>query len=197
MSRNQHVITEADILSLPDYESIRKEKREENILRKRYRQFAIGPHATITFESWDSMWLQVQEMLRIEKGGAEQLVDELEAYNPMIPNGSELNATLMFEIDDEERRTIFLNKMGGVEQMIFIELDGERISAEPEQDVDRTSRGGKASAVQFLHFAFTAEQIEKWRSGNGSAMILIDHPEYGHAAVIDASGRSELARDFG
>ena len=197
MPRNQHIITNADILSSPDYESIRKEKREENILRKKYRQFAIGPHATITFESWDSMWLQVQEMLRIEKGGAEQLPDELAAYNPMIPDGSELNATLMFEIDDEERRTVFLNKMGGVEQMIFIDLDGTRIGAEPEQDVDRTSRGGKASAVQFLHFAFTAAQVEKWLSGEGSAMILIDHPEYGHAAVIDEAGRGELSRDFG
>jgi len=197
MPRDQHIISEADILSLADYESIRKEKREENILRKNYRQFAIGPHATITFESWDSMWLQVQEMLRIEKGGAEQLPDELAAYNPMIPGGSELNATLMFEIDDKERRTVFLNKMGGVEQMIFIELDGERIGAEPEQDVDRTSRDGKASAVQFLHFAFTAAQVKKWLSGEGSAMVLIDHPEYGHAAVIDTAGRSELARDFG
>lgn len=196
MPRNQHIITHADILSLADYETIRKEKREENILRKRYRQFAIGPHATITFESWDSMWLQVQEMLRIEKGGTAQIPDELAAYNPMIPGGRELNATLMFEIDDEERRKVFLGKMGGVEQMIFIELDGERIAAEPEQDVDRTSRNGKASAVQFLHFAFTDAQAEKWRSGNGSAMILIDHPEYGHAAVIDASGRNELARDF-
>lgn len=196
MPRSQNIITEADIMPLPEYESIRKEKREENILRKRYRQFSIGPHATITFESWDSMWLQIQEMLRIEKGGADQLPGELAAYNPMVPNGRQLNATLMFEIDDEVRRTVFLNKMGGVEQMIFIELGGDRIAAEPEQDVDRTSRDGKASAVQFLHFNFTEDQVKKWKSGEGSAMVLIDHPEYGHAAVIDQAGRSELARDF-
>jgi hypothetical protein len=196
MPRHQHIITAADILSQDDYETIRKEKREENILRKRYRQFAIGPHATITFESWDSMWLQIQEMLRIEKGGEAQLADELEAYNPMIPDGSELTATLMFEIDDEVRRKVFLMKLGGVEQTIFIDIDGERIAAEPEQDVDRTSTGGKVSAVQFLHFRFSADQIAKWKSGAGTVMVRIDHPEYGHAAIIDMSGRTELLRDF-
>jgi hypothetical protein len=196
MPRDQFIITEADILPPADYELIRKEKREENILRKRYRQFSIGPHATMTFESWDSMWLQVQEMLRIEKGGAEQLVDELSAYNPMIPNGRELTATLMFEIDDEARRKVFLNKLGGVEKTIFIDLDGDRIHAEPENDVDRTSAGGKASAVQFLHFAFTDAQAVKWLSGEGTAMIRIDHADYGHGAVIDEARRSELSQDI-
>jgi Protein of unknown function (DUF3501) len=196
MPRDQFIITEADILPPADYELIRKEKREENILRKRYRQFSIGPHATMTFESWDSMWLQVQEMLRIEKGGAEQLVDELSAYNPMIPNGRELTATLMFEIDDEARRKVFLNKLGGVEKTIFIDLDGDRIHAEPENDVDRTSAGGKASAVQFLHFAFTDAQAVKWLSGEGTAMIRIDHTDYGHGAVIDEARRSELSQDI-
>jgi hypothetical protein len=196
MPRDTHVILETDILSAADYELIRKEKREESILRKRYRQIAIGPHATLTFESWDSMWLQIQEMLRIEKGGAEQLADELAAYNPMVPGGSELTATLMFEIDDEARRKVFLAKLGGVEQTIFIDLDGDRIAAEPEQDVDRTSADGKASAVQFLHFAFTAAQVEKWRSGAGNVMVRIDHPAYGHAAILDSAHRSELERDF-
>jgi hypothetical protein len=196
MPRDQFIITEADILPPADYELIRKEKREENILRKRYRQFSIGPHATMTFESWDSMWLQVQEMLRIEKGGAEQLADELSAYNPMIPNGRELTATLMFEIDDEARRKVFLNKLGGVEKTIFIDLDGDRIHAEPENDVDRTSAGGKASAVQFLHFAFTDAQAVKWLSGEGTAMIRIDHADYGHGAVIDEARRSELSQDI-
>jgi predicted SnoaL-like aldol condensation-catalyzing enzyme len=196
MPRDSYVITESDIMSPTDYELIRKEKREESILRKRYRQIAIGPHSTITFECWESMWLQIQEMLRIEKGGADQLVDELTAYNPMVPDGRELTATLMFEIDDEVRRRAFLTKLGGVEQMIFIDLDGDRILAEPEQDVDRTSADGKASAVQFLHFAFTATQVEKWRSGAGNCMIRIDHPAYGHAAIIDAAQRRELERDF-
>ncbi|MEP7348917.1 MAG: DUF3501 family protein [Sphingorhabdus sp.] len=196
MPRSQNIITSDDILPLADYELIRKEKREENILRKRYRQLSVGPYATITFESWDSMWLQVQEMLRIEKGGDSQLVDELEAYNPMVPNGHELTATLMFEIDDEERRKIILSKLGGIEKAIFIDLDGDQISADPEMDVDRTSASGKASAVQFLHFEFSDVQVAKWKSGDGLAMLRIDHPEYGHAAIIDAARRQELSRDF-
>jgi hypothetical protein len=196
MPRDTRTITEADILPLADYELIRKEKREENILRKKFRQMAVGPYATITFESWDSMWLQVQEMLRIEKGGHAQMADELAAYNPMIPGGSELTATLMFEIDDEDRRRAFLSKIGGVENSISIEVDGEIIAAEPEMDVDRTDASGKASAVQFLHFPFTKKQIAKWNSVTGQAMLRIDHPNYGHAALIDADRRMELGRDF-
>lgn len=196
MPRNQHIIAAADIMPLADYEMIRKEKREENILRKKYRQLSVGPYATLTFESWDSMWLQVQEMLRIEKGGDEQLVDELHAYGPMVPNGHELTATLMFEIDDEDRRKVILGKLGGIEKTIYIDLDGERIVAEPEMDVDRTSPDGKASAVQFLHFSLNDKQIEKWRSGEGTAMLRIDHDEYGHAAIIDTPRRNELSRDF-
>lgn len=196
MSRDSHVITEADILPLSDYETIRLEKREENILRKKFRQMAVGPYATITFESWDSMWLQVQEMLRIEKGGAEQVNDELTAYNPMVPNGSELTATLMFEIDDEVRRRAFLSKLGGVENHIGIEFDGEYVAAEPEMDVDRTNADGKASAVQFLHFPFSREQVSKWKAGTGQAMLRINHAHYGHAVLIDTDRRSELGRDF-
>jgi hypothetical protein len=196
MPHDQHTITAVDIMALQEYELIRKEKREENILRKKYRQFAIGPYAMITFECWDSMWLQVQEMLRIEKGGDAQMADELAAYNPMIPNGTELTATLMFEIDDEDRRRAFLGKLGGVEQSIWIDLDGSRISAVPEQDVDRTSADGKASAVQFLHFPFTTAQVKKWLSGEGQIMLRIDHENYGHAAIIDSAKRAELSRDF-
>lgn len=196
MTGKKYSIDAGDIMALDDYELIRKEKREENILRKKFRQIAVGPHASFTFESWDSMWLQIQEMLRIEKGGAEQLADELAAYNPMVPNGHELTATLMFEIDDEVRRKAFLSTLGGVEQTIFIDLDGEKIAAEPEQDVDRTSPDGKASAVQFLHFPLTAGQIAKWRSGEGTVMLRIDHPNYGHAAIIDEGRRRELASDF-
>jgi hypothetical protein len=194
--RNTYDITRSDILSLTDYEIIRKEKREENILRKKYRRIAVGPYATITFECWDSMWLQIQEMLRIEKGGEAQIPDELEAYNPLVPGGRELTATLMFEIDDEIRRRAFLSKLGGVERTIAILLGDDIIEAAPEMDVDRTSDDGKASAVQFLHFVFTDDQVAKWRSGERQAMLRINHSEYGHAALIDSAQRQELSRDF-
>lgn len=196
MPRDQRTITTADIMPLAAYETIRPEKREEAILRKRFRRLSVGPHVTVTFENWDSMWLQVQEMLRIEKGGDEQLVDELAAYNPMVPNGRELTCTLMFEIDDPVLRGRVLGQLGGVEDCIFVSLDGERISAVPEGDVERSRADGKASSVHFLHFPFTDAQVERWRSGQGAAFFGIDHPAYGHMAVIGEAVRNELARDF-
>lgn len=196
MPRDEHVITKDDIISLSDYELIRIEKRQENILRKKFRRLAIGPYATIQFESWDSMWLQIQEMLRIEKGGDEQLVDELQAYNPMIPNGSEFTGTLMFEIDEEERRTAFLKTLGGVDQHIHLVIGDHKVTAEPEQDVDRTRSDGKASAVQFLHFALTDEQVALWKNGEDQVMIQIDHPNYGHAAIISEECRRDMAQDL-
>lgn len=196
MPRHTREITNADIMSLDDFEQIRAEKREENLLRKRFRRLSVGPHVTIYFESWDTMWLQVQEMLRIEKGGEEQLVDELAAYNPMIPNGDELTCTLMFEVEDPARRDVLLNKLGGVIDHIHFQIDGEKIGATPEQDVDRESASGKASAVLFLHFAFTQDQTAKFRNTANQILFQIDHPAYGHAAIIGGEMRAELARDF-
>ncbi len=196
MPRDTREITPDDILSLGDYEQIRAEKREENVLRKKYRRLAIGPYATVYFESWDTMWLQVQEMLRIEKGGEEQLADELAAYNPMIPDGDELTATLMFEIEDPARRDAFLAKLAGVVDHIHFVVGGKKITAVPEQDVDRESAGGKASSVLFLHFPFTAEDKASFCDGDQQVLFEIDHPEYGHAAILSAEIRTELAKDF-
>ncbi len=134
MPRDTHSITAEDIMDLGTYETIRPEKREEAILRKRFRRVSVGPHVTVTFENWDSMWLQVQEMLRIEKGGTEQLVDELAAYNPMIPDGRELTCTLMFEIDDPALRARVLGSLGGVEDHIYLSVAGERVAGQPEGD---------------------------------------------------------------
>ena len=197
MPRDAREITAEDILGLEDFEKIRAEKREENLLRKRFRRLSVGPHVTVYFESWDTMWLQVQEMLRIEKGGEEQLVDELAAYNPMIPNGEELTCTLMFEIEDPDRRDALLNQLGGVIDNIHIVIDGEKIGATPEQDVDRENDSGKASSVLFLHFAFKAEQKAKFRDSANQLLFQIDHAAYGHAAIIGDEMRAELARDFG
>jgi hypothetical protein len=108
MPREQRTITAADILPLEQYEQIRKDKKEEAIARKKLTRVSIGPYATALFETWDSMWLQVQEMLRIEKGGDAQVADELAAYDPMVPKGSELTATLLFEVEDAIKRAAFL-----------------------------------------------------------------------------------------
>jgi hypothetical protein len=196
MPRDQRTITAADILPVDQYESIRADKKQEAIARKKLTRLSVGPHATVLFETWDSMWLQIQEMLRIEKGGDEQLADELAAYDPMVPKGSELTVTVLFEIGDAVRRNAFLRSIGGVERHIAIQVGGHRVPARPEGDVERTrERDGKTSAVHFFHFDFSPEAVAAWKSGEGNAMVLIDHPNYGHAALIGAETRAYLARE--
>ena len=142
------------------------------------------------------MLAQVQEMLYIEKGGDEQLKDELSAYNPLVPNGKELTATLMFEIDNPISRAAFLSKVGGIEEKVYMKLDGELIKAIPEEDVDRTSAEGKASSVQFIHFTFNDEQIKKFKSKISLIEIGIDHKEYSHSTKLNDTTVKSLSADF-
>lgn len=196
MPRDTRTITRDDIMPLDKYELIRANKKQEALARKALTRIAVGPHATALFENWDSMWLQVQEMLRIEKGGDEQLADELAAYDPMVPKGSELTCTLLFEIGDPVRRDAFLRTIGGVENHVAIQVGEHMIRARPEGDTERTRESdNKASAVHFFHFDFTPEAIAAWKSGQGNAMLVIDHPNYGHAALIGAESRAFLARE--
>ncbi len=196
MPRSANTLAAEDFLPLSEWAGLRKEHRKALSQRKKLRRLSIGPHATLYFENWDTMWYQVQEMLWIEKGGAEQLPDELAAYNPMVPNGRELTATLMFEISDETQRRIVLGQLGGVETYVSITLGSDRILARAEEDVERTSADGKASSVHFLHFSFSTDQIPRFRDATVDAMVRIDHPNYGHAAIISGAVRSELADDL-
>lgn len=192
----KHNITAADILPMSEYVKIRTEKRRAIIAAKRARQIAIGPYAMATFENYDSMWLQIQEMLYIEKGGAEQLVDELAAYNPMIPKGDELTATVMFEIEDAMMRKKILAELGRVEYACFIRFAGEKIIGIPEADTDRTNEEGKTSSVHFLHFPFTKQQQAKFRQAD-EIEIGFSHAHYGHIARLSPANRDALAADFG
>ena len=189
-------ITRADIMDLEEYTPGRKERRRDMMQMKANRRIAVGPFATFYFENYATMWHQVHEMLAIEKGGEEQIPDELAAYNPLIPQGRELIATVMIEIDDPVRRKTVLNRMGGFEEHMYLELDGERISSRAEIDVDRTSADGKASSVQFVHFELTDAQAEKMKQANTRAILGIDHENYAHMAVIPESARAELGSDL-
>jgi hypothetical protein len=196
MPRELRTITPDDIMPLDQYESIRKDKKEEAIARKRLTRISVGPHATVLFETWDSMWLQIQEMLRIEKGGDEQLSDELAAYDPMVPKGNELTATILFEIEDAVRRDAFLRTIGGIENHISLDVAGEKIRARAEGDVARTRESdNKASSVHFMHFDLTPQAAAAWKNGEGSVMLVIDHPNYGHAAMIGPDARDYLGRE--
>ena len=196
MPREKKEIQKEDIMSLDVYIKNRKELRKNIVSFKKDRRIALGPYATFYFESYETMLAQVQEMLYIEKGGEEQLKDELTAYNPLIPNGKELTATLMFEIDNPVSRSAFLSKVGGIEEKVFIKIDGESIKASPEKDVDRTSAEGKASSVQFIHFKFSDEQIQKFKSEGAEVEIGINHKEYSHTTKLSLANLSSLSADF-
>jgi len=189
-------ITSEDIMDLDAYLAIRKDKRREMSLIKKNRRVEVGPFATFYFESYETMWHQVHEMLAIEKGGAEQVPDELEAYNPLIPQGNELIATVMFEIDDRLRRKTVLSRMGGVEQNMYLEVNGERVSGQAEEDVDRTAADGKASSVQFVHFPLTPSQAVALKGKGARVIVGIDHQNYSHMAVMAEPTRDAVANDL-
>ena len=196
MSKEKREIQKSDIMPLDIYTAQRKELRKNIVEFKKNRRISLGPYATFYFESYETMLAQVQEMLYIEKGGDEQLRDELTAYNPLIPNGKELIATLMFEIDNPVSRATFLSKVGGIEQNVFMKIDGDIVNAIPEEDVDRTSAEGKASSVQFIHFKFNDKQIKKFKSGSSNVEIGIDHKEYSHTTKLTDINIKSLSADF-
>ena len=194
--KNQRIIQKSDLLAPDVYEKNRRHMRKELVEFKKDRRVPLGPYATFYFECYETMLAQVQEMLHIEKGGDEQINDELTAYNPLIPNGKELVSTLMFEIDNPVIRATFLGKLGGVEENVFIKIDNDVIYGKPEIDVDRTSAEGKASSVQFIHFEFDQNQISKFKGNNVSIELGIDHKEYSHSTKLSESTIKALSSDF-
>ena len=196
MPKEKREIQKNDIMPLDVYTKKRKELRKDILEFKKNRRIPLGPYATFYFESFETMLAQVHEMLYIEKGGDEQLKDELTAYNPLVPNGKELTATLMFEIDNPVSRASFLGKVGGIEEKVYMKVDGDLIKAIPEEDVDRTSAEGKASSVQFIHFKFNDEQIKKFKSDLSEIEIGIDHAEYSHSTKLNLPTIKSLSADF-
>ena len=196
MTKQNRKVEKNDLISYEIYAENRKKFRKKLVEFKKKRRISLGPHATFYFESFETMLGQIQEMLYIEKGGNEQLKDELNAYNPLIPKGKELIATLMFEIDNPKLRTDFLSKVGGIEEKIYMQIAKEKIKAIPETDVDRTSSEGKASSVQFIHFNFSEDQIKKFKDLNTEVVISIDHNLYNHMTKISKDIKSELIKDF-
>lgn len=189
-------ITREDILPFDDYASTRRERKKALMAVKKDRRMEVGPHATFYFESYETMWNQVHEMLYIERGGDDQIPDELAAYNPLIPQGRELVATVMFEIGDPDRRAKVLSTLGGVEETISISVSGDKIMGVAETDVDRTTADGKASSVQFVHFQFTDAQIAAFREEDADVTVGFGHDSYSHSAGMSAAIRAALAGDF-
>ena len=196
MSKEKRQIEKKDLIPADIYKKNRKQIRKDLIELKKDRRIALGPYATFYFESFETMRSQIQEMLYIEKGGDEQLKDELIAYNPLVPNGKELIATLMFEFDNPISRALFLGKVGGIEERVFIKIGSEFVKAIPETDVDRTSTEGKASSVQYVHFKLNDEQIAKFKSDGLNIELGIDHKEYTHTTKLTKDNVNSLLADF-
>ena len=196
MNKQVREVTKTDLIPADEYAKNRKAYRKEIVNYKKDRRVSLGPYANFYFESYETMKAQIQEMLHIEKGGEEQLKDELAAYNPLIPKGKELVATLMFEIDNPLSRAEFLNKVGGIEEKVFFKIGNEKIKSIPEQDVDRTSAEGKASSVQFIHFKFTEEQIKKFKDSSSKIIIGIEHEMYAHTVKLTENNVKALSLDF-
>jgi len=196
MNKQYREVKKSDLMPLEEYSKKRKEIRKEIVNYKKNRRVSLGPHANFYFESYKTMKAQIQEMLYIEKGGDEQIKDELSAYNPLIPNGNELVATLMFEIDNPVLRLDFLNKVGGIEEKVYMKVGNDKIIATPEKDLDRTSDEGKASSVQFVHFNFSEKQIKNFKDIEKEIIIGIDHNLYNHMSKISEETRKALSEDF-
>lgn len=196
MTRENHEITRAELLAMADYAAVRKERRAEVSAIKQNRRVGVGPFATFYFENYDTMWIQVHEMLFIEKGGDAQIDEELTAYNPLIPNGKELVATLMFEIPNEEQRNRELRRLTNVEDTISLKVGDAVVRAIPESDVERTKADGKTSSVHFLKFPMTALQITAFKDVAVPAVLQINHDNYGHMAAVSAASRAALLGDL-
>jgi hypothetical protein len=190
------MITADDILPMADYAAARPARRREITELKRHRRLPLGPDITFYFENFATMLHQVHEMLHIEKGGAAQLADELDAYNPLIPDGRHLVATMMIEIDDPARRARVLRELAGIEHTISLSFAGETVAAEPADDAERTTADGKTSSVHFLRFPFTPAQIAAFRAAGTRVVLAASHPHYDHMAALPETMRQALALDF-
>ena len=200
-------LTRDDIMDLADYAAGRPQRRTEMIAIKAGRRLSIGPHVTVMFENAATMWHQIHEMLYIEQGVntgkaadpaalAAQIDDELAAYNPLIPNGNELIATVMFEIENPDRRDALLDQLGGVEHAMSLSFASETVTGITEGDTPRTNAAGRASSIHFIHFPFTPEQKTLFATAGTKTTFSIAHPAYAHAAQIPEPVRAILSTDF-
>jgi hypothetical protein len=191
-----HEITRADIIPDAEFAEQRRAPRLALLPVKQKRRVALGPYCTFYFESFDTMLFQIQEMLLIEKGGEAQIADELAAYNPLVPNGSELVATVMFEVDEPVRRANLLNGLGGVEDHFQLRIGDDVVAGVQDSDQERTREDGKTSSVHFLRFPLTREQIAAFRDPSVQLMVACNDPRYAHLAVLGPDVRAELAKDL-
>jgi hypothetical protein len=189
-------LTPADLLSLEAYHKERPRLRAEVLAHKRNRQVAIGPNVTLYFEDRITMRYQIQEMLRVERiFESEAIEEELESYNPLIPDGTNLKATMMLEYPDVAERRAALAKLGGIEHATYVEVDSlGRVFAHADEDMQRTE-ADKSAAVHFLRFELDAAMRAALKSG-ASLKLGVDHDRYRHEVEAPAAVRESLSADL-
>ena len=190
-------LSREDLYSLEQYAEIRNEFRHKVLSHKKHRRIALGTNAALYFEDRLTMQYQVQEMLRIEKiFEADGILEELEAYNPLIPDGTNWKATFMVEFPDIEERRQMLGRLVGVEDKVYVQVEGfERIFAIADEDLERSDET-KTSAVHFMRFELPAEQIDALKGG-ASLAAGIDHENYlVEINPVDAVVRESLLGDL-
>jgi len=186
----------SDLYTLEQYHKIRKEFRAKVLEHKKLRQVPLGPNATLFFEDRLTMQYQVQEMLRIERiFETEAIEEELEAYNPLIPDGSNLKATFMIEFPDVEERRKALVRFAGIEDDLYLEVEGVgRVAGIADEDLERTE-GGKTSAVHFVRFELPPEMKDAIKRG-ATFKIGCEHPEYRYETVVPEKTAESLRGDL-
>ncbi len=190
-------LTRDDLYSLEKYAEIRPQFRDRVMAHKKSRHVQIGPNATLYFEDRLTMQYQVQEMLRVERiFEPGSINDELDAYNPLIPDGSNWKATFMVEYTDIDERRAALARLKGVERKVWAQVDGfEPVSAIADEDLEREDET-KTSSVHFLRFELSAPMVRAVKQGAGIA-VGIDHPDYRHrVASLPRATRDSLAADL-
>ena len=185
----------SDLLSLEQYHEARTGFRARVLAHKQHRQIPVGANATLYFEDRLTIQYQVQEMLRVERiFEADAIEEELAAYNPLIPDGSNLKATFMIEYSQPEERRRMLGRLVGIEDRVWLQIGGERVVGIADEDIDRATRD-KTSAVHFLRFELPSRM--RAALGNGAEMrVGIDHDEYRHECVLTEESRAALVADI-
>ena len=189
-------ITRSDLMSLEQYAEKRSEFRQQVLAHKKHRQVALGPNATLYFEDRLTLLYQIQEMLRIEKVfEAEGINEELDAYNPLLPDGRNFKATFMIEYPDPTVRAAKLEKLVGIEDLVWMQIgEHDKIWSIADEDLERATET-KTSAVHFMRFELGEEIAEDLKNGAGWR-IGVQHPVYTYDVTIEGETRQSLLNDL-
>ncbi len=190
-------LTRQDLHSLEDYSAMRDEFRAQVIQHKKNRVLQVGPNVTMHFEDRLVMHYQIQEMLRAEKiFESDGIQEELDAYNPMIPDGSNWKVTFMIEFPDPEERAVRLKELLGIEDTTYVQVSGyEKVHPISDEDLPRET-AEKTSSVHFMRFELTSEMVSALKDG-AAISAGIDHPKYQHAIeALPISMRDSLVADL-